>query len=89
MQPNYQGDISGDHDSSASFQSNHPHDNTSSTISISMEIYRRLIQNSVDLVKANETIKKLNRKISKRDTELQKMKAEKSNSEIHLSAVSK
>lgn len=54
-----------------------------------MEIYRRLIKDSIDLVKANEILEKLNRKISERDAELQKIKTENSNSKMdHLSAVS-
>lgn len=48
----------------------------SDSVSISMEVYKKLCQASVDLLKANKTIDKLNGVIRKKDAEIEKLKEE-------------
>lgn len=62
-----------------------PHNETAETITISLDTYKKLIDDSILLLKANKTIDKLNQAISKKDEEL---KNGKQSSEMeHLSPV--
>lgn len=54
-----------------------PLDVTNNLISIPKELYRKLCQESVDLIKANRTIDKLKEIIKNRDTTIEKLKTKK------------
>lgn len=51
----------------------------SNTVSIAMEIYKKLCQDSIDLIKANRTINKLNDMLRKKDAVIEKLKEERLN----------
>lgn len=55
---------------------------TSNTVSISINEYKRLCQASIDLIRANRTIDKLNDKLRKKDNDIQKLKEEKLHSSL-------
>lgn len=59
---------------------------TSNTVSISMELYKKLVQTSMDLIKANRTIEKLNELIRMKDAVIEKLKVGEQNA--HLTPVS-
>lgn len=52
-----------------------------------MEVYKRLVTASVDVLKANEFIQKLNNTIKKKDAEIEHLKQASSNMD-HLTPVS-
>lgn len=54
-----------------------PNVTTSNTVSIPINEYKRLCQASIDLIRANRTIDKLNEKLRKKHDEIQKLKEEK------------
>lgn len=82
------GDLISGYDSSTPSQSHYPHDGTINSVSISMDAYKRLTENSIDLLKANKIFEKLNQTISKKDEEINKIKNINRNSNMdHLSPV--
>lgn len=54
-----------------------------------MDAYKRLVKDSMDLVKANKIIERLNQTLSKKNEELNKIKNTNQNSKMdHLTPVS-
>lgn len=54
----------------------HVDDEVEDSISISTLVYQKLCQASVDLIRANKTVDKLNEAIRKKDFMIEKLKAE-------------
>lgn len=78
-------DLGSGYDSITLSQSNCPNNGTSDAVSISKDAYERLIKDSIDLLKANEKIIKLNQTLCKKDEELNKIKNSNQNSNMdHL-----
>lgn len=50
---------------------------TSNTVSISISVYEKLCKASIDLIRANRTIVKLNDQLRKKDDDIQKLKEQK------------
>lgn len=59
-------------------------DVTNNSISIPMAVYRKLCQDSIDLLRSKKTINKLTNMVQKKDAEIKKFKERKA----HLSLVS-
>lgn len=62
------------------------HDVTCSTVSIPMEVYKRLCQDSIDLIRAKRTVDKLTDMLQKKEAKINELKVQKL--KAHLSPVS-